>query len=190
MMTNYFFYFVVAIFIGQRLVELACSRKNERALLAKGGVEYDSGSLIYMKLFHTLWFVGLIGESVLLSKVVRPQYILISLPFLVIGQFLRFLSVKALRERWTIKVIALPGVPSVKDGIYKYMKHPNYLGVVLEIFWLPFMGGAYVTSIVGTILNLFLLKRRVKVEEQALSGFDPSYEGRPQITFVDRSKAC
>ena len=48
------------------------------------------------------------------------------------------------------------------------MRHPNYLGVCLELASLPLLGGAYVTAAAASVANAFLLQRRIAAEEAAL----------------------
>jgi methyltransferase len=56
----------------------------------------------------------------------------------------------------------------VQHGIYRYIRHPNYLGVELEILAVPLLHSAYITSAVFGVANLLLLHDRIRREEQAL----------------------
>jgi methyltransferase len=64
--------------------------------------------------------------------------------------------------------MTLPGLPLVRKGIYRYLRHPNYLGVILEILAVPLLHSAYVTAIVFSLANMLLLSVRIRTEEQAL----------------------
>jgi methyltransferase len=56
----------------------------------------------------------------------------------------------------------------VQRGIYRYLRHPNYLGVELEIVSAPLVHSAYLTSLVFGVANFLLLRDRIRREEQAL----------------------
>jgi methyltransferase len=56
----------------------------------------------------------------------------------------------------------------VRKGIYRHLRHPNYLGVVLEILAVPLLHSAYSTAIVFSLLNLLLLRVRIRTEDRAL----------------------
>ena len=60
----------------------------------------------------------------------------------------------------------IPNHPLIKSGIYKYFKHPNYLGVILEIAFIPLIYSAFATSIIWSIANIFLLRHRIRLEEK------------------------
>ena len=54
------------------------------------------------------------------------------------------------------------------SGPYQWLRHPNYLVVVIEIAAIPMVHGAWLTAVVFTIANLVLLWEHVRVEEEAL----------------------
>jgi methyltransferase len=73
-----------------------------------------------------------------------------------------------LKWRWTIRVMTIPGLPPVKNGIYRYLRHPNYVGVILEVLAAPLLHSAYLTAITFSLANLLLLSARVRTENRAL----------------------
>ncbi len=62
------------------------------------------------------------------------------------------------------------GTVPVSGGPYRYVKHPNYVSVVIEIALIPLLFSCYITSAVFSALNFILLWRRIKIEERALLG--------------------
>ena len=56
----------------------------------------------------------------------------------------------------------------ISKGVYKYLKHPNYLVVIAEIAIIPLIFHLYYTAIVFTVLNAMILSVRVKAENKAL----------------------
>jgi methyltransferase len=86
----------------------------------------------------------------------------------VIGQSLRYAAIRTLGRRWTVRIVTLPDAPLVRSGIYRYLRHPNYLGVALEIAAVPLLHTAYLTAILFTLANACLLAVRIRAEERAL----------------------
>lgn len=87
---------------------------------------------------------------------------------LVLGQSLRWAAIETLGSRWTVTIMILPEAPPKAGGLYRYLRHPNYLGVILEIAALPLLGGAWLTALIFTLLNAALLRLRIAREEAAL----------------------
>jgi len=121
-----------------------------------------------MKVLHAGWFIAMLVEVYALHRPFLPVISLLALVILLIGQSLRYAAILSLRWRWTVKVMTLPGLPPVRKGIYRYLHHPNYLGVGLEIFAVPLLHSAYITSIVFSLANALLLSARIRTEDQAL----------------------
>ena len=59
-------------------------------------------------------------------------------------------------------------VPLIKHGIYRFMRHPNYWGVILEIACVPLIHAAYGTALVWSLANFVMLRYRIRLEEHAL----------------------
>lgn len=96
---------------------------------------------------------------------------------------------KALSHRWTLPLITLPGVAAVDSGVYRFLRHPNWLGVILEIAALPLVHSAWITAALFSFINALLMVDRVRQEEQALSR-DSDYErlmgGRPRFLWLPK----
>lgn len=153
---------------AQRLWEVRRSARHQRALLAKGGREHAQEQLAWMRALHGAWLASMLFEAWLAPRDVPLGVMLIAAAAFAAGQTLRALAMRALGQRWTISVITLPGEPAVAHGIFKHLRHPNYLGVCLELMALPIIGGAYVTAAAASIANAALLVIRVRAEEAAL----------------------
>jgi methyltransferase len=74
----------------------------------------------------------------------------------------------SLGERWSFRVLVLPGAPLVARGAYRFLSHPNYIGVAGEIAGAALLMGGPRTGVLFTILFGWLMLRRIKVEERAL----------------------
>jgi len=160
---------LLALMIGERLVELAISNRNLRRALAKGGVEAGASHYPWMVVQHTLFLVACPLEVFLLNRPFVPVLGITMIAILGISMGLRYWAVTTLGDRWTTRVVVLPGAEPVTGGPYRWVRHPNYLAVILEIAALPLVHSAWITALVFSILNARLLQVRIAVEEEALS---------------------
>jgi len=170
MTTSQVFVAFVALVALERLAELRLSRRNESQLRKLGACEHASGHFIAMQLLHTLWILSIVLEVTLLKP---PFQLWVGVPAALcfgIGQCLRYAAIHALGGRWTVRILTLPGAAPVTQGVYRYLRHPNYLGVVLEIAALPLMHSAWRSALVFSLANAVLLTVRIRKEERALSG--------------------
>lgn len=159
----------LALLAGERLVELAISKRNARWSLEQGGIEYGSDHFVYMKLLHTSFFIACAAEVVLFE---RPFILSLGLPMLgiaIAAQAIRYWVIFTLGKRWNVRVIVVPGLPAISNGPYRFLKHPNYLAVVLEGFAVPLIHTAWATALAFTLLNAWMLSVRIRCENEALA---------------------
>jgi methyltransferase len=168
MVTELLFTALVGATAVQRGLELQRSGRNEREILARGGREHVAHQMAWMRLVHTAWFVAMLAEVWLLDRPLRPAMAAVALAVFAGGQWLRHLAMTTLGWRWSVRVYTVPGMPAAGGGIYRYLRHPNYCGVVLELLALPLVHGAWMTAIAFTVANAVLLRARIPAEEAAL----------------------
>ena len=149
----------------QRLAELGYARRNARRLLAAGGVEHGAGHYPLFVALHGAWLAALF---VLVPAEAPADWGLLGLYGLL--QLGRLWAIASLGGRWTTRVIVVPGAPLVTRGPYRFLRHPNYLVVALEIPVLPLAFGAWQIALGFGLANLALLARRIRIEERALAG--------------------
>lgn len=167
--TRLLFTVLVALVALQRLAELAVSRRNERRLRAAGAVEAGAGHYPVMVALHTAFLVSCLAEVWLLPRPFVPALAVVALGVLAAASALRYWTLRTLGGRWSTRVLVPPGAPPVVDGPYRYLRHPNYLAVVLEIAALPLVHTAWLTALVFSLANGVLLRVRIAAEEAALS---------------------
>jgi methyltransferase len=147
----------------QRLVELQLADRNSRRLLAEGAVEYGRGHYPFIVALHMLWLAA--------SWWWAPGRE-IDLPLLLLFAILqigRIWVIVTLGSRWTTRIIVKPGAPLVRSGPYRFLNHPNYAIVTLEIAVLPLVFGLWGIALIFSLLNLGLLAIRVRAENRALA---------------------
>ena len=153
----------------QRLGELLHSYLNTKQLLAKGGTEVGQSHYPVMIAIHTGWLVTMAAFAVLADTASTADLIiwpLIGLYGLV--QVGRFWVLYSLGRYWSTKVIDIPEAPLIRKGPYRWIKHPNYLIVVLEVALLPMALQMWGTALIFSILNAGILAWRIHLENQAL----------------------
>jgi methyltransferase len=153
---------ILALLTAQRLAELVIARRNTRALLARGAYEASPGHYPLIVAVHTLWLAALwwLAPG---SPIVWP---LIGL--FVLLQLGRIWVLATLGSRWTTRIIILPGAPLVARGPFRFVRHPNYLVVILEIAVLPLAFGLWQVALIFSLLNAAVLWIRIRAEERAL----------------------
>jgi len=156
----------------ERLIELVVSRRNAALAFAKGGREYGQAHFPWMVALHTGLLLACVAEVLLAN---RPFIPLVGWPMLAIAlacQGARYWIISSLGSQWNTRVIVVPGAKRVTDrGPYRlsWLRHPNYVVVVVEGIALPLVHTAWVTAIAFTVLNAVLLLRfRLPVENRAL----------------------
>ena len=156
-------YLVLALVTLQRLGELILAERNTRRLLAKGAHEVGRGHYPFMVTVHAGWLIALwlLGPG--------PPIHVLPLIIYVALQFARVWVIATLGERWTTRIIILPGEPLVTHGPYRWLDHPNYLIVTAEIAVLPLVFGLPVVAAFFSVLNALILWVRLREENQALA---------------------
>ncbi|MGE3801147.1 MAG: isoprenylcysteine carboxyl methyltransferase family protein [Candidatus Kapaibacterium sp.] len=156
---------LILLTILQRIAELRTAKRNERGLRGRGAVEFGRDHYPAIVTMHTFWFIVMIAEIVLLSRPVNPFWPVL-LPIWLGAQGLRYWTLRTLGERWTTRVLVVPGEKPVTGGPFNYLRHPNYLAVVVEILLLPLIFSCYITAIVFSLINAVLLWIRIRAEER------------------------
>ncbi|MBC7713447.1 MAG: YceI family protein [Rhizobacter sp.] len=160
---------IILFYIIQRVMELIIGRKNEEWLKKNNDAyEVSSKESLRMKIFHISWFVALIIESNFIHNIQPANVAVAILLVLSICQIVRFYTMAKLKQFWTVKVLSMREQVITTDGLYKFIRHPNYLIVIIELLLLPLLFKAYITMTLFSVLNLFVLSRRIQLEEDTL----------------------
>ncbi len=158
--------FVVAV-IAQRAFELALSARHARRLEARGAVETDAGHFPLLVLVHVLFPVSIVAEVVWQGA--RPGATWIAwMAAWIAAHILRFATMRALGDRWTVRIFVVPNEPLVRRGPYRVLRHPNYVAVVVELAAGALMFGAWRSAVIVSLLNAIALTLRVRAEDRAL----------------------
>lgn len=148
----------------QRLAELVIARRNTRVLLAAGAHEIGARHYPVMVILHASWLLALWAGWVLGATQLQPWaawlYLLL--------QPLRIWTMASLGRYWTTRVIVVPRAALVRTGPYRFVRHPNYLIVIMEIALLPLALGLWPLAVIFSLLNAAMLRHRLAVEGGSL----------------------
>lgn len=176
-------YIILALVALQRLAEMAYARRNTRLLLRRGGVEAAREQYPFFVAMHAAWLLSML---LLIPADAAVNWYLVAAYAALQG--VRLWIFASLRERWTTRVIVLPGAPLVRSGPYRFLRHPNYAVVVLEIALLPSAFGAYLIAGTFTVLDALLLGWRIRAEDAAIASFPKGALRTPARPSSDRSE--
>ncbi len=162
------FTIVFLLLVVQRIAELRLARKNEKWMKDRGGIEKGMEHYKYIVILHVSFLLAVAVETAMRGFTLSMIWMYM-LGLFLLAQLLRVWTIKSLGRFWNTKIIVLPKAKVVAKGPYRFIRHPNYFIVAIEIVTLPLIFSSYLTSILFTILNAaLLLKVRIPVEEEAL----------------------
>jgi len=157
-----------------RLVELRISRQHQQRMLAGGAVRVPEPHFKWMVAVHTGVLVGAAAEVVLLKRPFLPLLGgLMLAPFLA-SNLVRLWVVRTLGDLWSVQVMDSTQLGVVTTGPFRFVRHPNYTGVILEMISLPLIHTAWITAVVTSLVYAAALSMRIRAEEGVLMA-NPEY---------------
>jgi methyltransferase len=160
---------VLVLLVGvERLAELVVSKRNAAWSFARGGQEYGFGHYPAMVVLHTGLLAGALAEAWIRRPDVAGGLAWSATVLVLLSQALRWWCITTLGHQWNTRVIVVPSLTPVHAGPYRWLRHPNYVAVVVEGAALPMVHASWVTAVVFTVLNAALLAVRIRVEDAAL----------------------
>jgi methyltransferase len=170
---------LVALLGVTRLFELRVSRAHRRSLVERGARPVADPGFRLMACLH----VGVLGGALLeplLTGSAAPVWLgAVAATGVVGASVLRITAIHSLGLHWNVRVIDSTGLGVVSSGPYRFIRHPNYVAVFLELLLLPLVQGAWITAAVGSALHVFVLRRRILLEEAVLFAH-PAYRASMQ----------
>jgi methyltransferase len=184
-MTSVAWFLVLVGAVGAcRLVELALSRRHQRALRARGAAPVPEPVYAAMVALHTGILVGAVVEVLALG---RPFVAAVGIPALALvalANALRFWVIATLGPHWNVRVVPSMPLGVITAGPYRFVRHPNYVAVFVELAALPLVHGAVLTAVAGTALHVLVLRRRIRLEEAVLmadDGYRRAFAAKPRF---------
>jgi len=155
---------------GLRVRELFVSRAHQSTLAMQGYKRKDGfGSYCNMVLLHLTFFIAVAVELFTLQTLAIFPIQIVAFCFFLFSQVLRFYALQSLGKYWNTNIMSAHGTSQfVQQGPYQFIRHPNYLAVILEFISIPLIGGCWRSALVYSIWNGVVLRYRIKEEEQEL----------------------
>ena len=167
-----------------RVAELIVSRRR----LAQDGRKGAAAPIrepVYplMVAVHAAWLAGCLLEALWAQPAWDPFIALPALLAWALALGLRLWLMAALGRLWNVRLVRRADQPVITAGPYRYVRHPNYLAVVLELAAVLLALGAYWTALLAGLANGWVLWRRMAGEEAYLFSM-PGYAA----AFADKKR--
>lgn len=158
---------IVLLIFFPMLIEAARARRNERAQKARGGIEPPDDVYPVMRVVYPAAFLLMLAEGAVRGRG-SAAVVVAGVVVFTAGKIIKWSAIVAIGRCWTFRVIVVPGDPLVASGPYRYLRHPNYVGVIGELVGAALMTRAWVTGPIAVIVFAVLLEKRIAVEDRAL----------------------
>lgn len=159
----------LAVVAVSRLAELVLSRRNQRRLAEAGARRKPDPVYPLMVALHSLTLVGAALEVFVFQ---RPLVVWLAAScFLVwlLANALRFWCIRTLGRHWNTQVVDSTSTGVISSGPYRWVRHPNYTAVFVEMLAIPLLHTAWITALVVAVAHSLVLRARVRSEESVLS---------------------
>jgi methyltransferase len=166
-----------------RLIEMGLSRRHQRALAGQGAPLLPERGFPAMVALHTGVIAGAALEVVLLHRRFVPAVGIPALAALGLANLLRWWVIATLGVHWNVRVVRSTDLGIVTGGPYRFVRHPNYVAVFVELLALPLVHGAVLTAGAGAVLHFIVLNRRIALEESVLMADD-----RYRLAFAQKPR--
>jgi len=153
---------------AMRLVELRISRRHQREMVARGAAKVDDPRFRWMVFLHTSVLIGAAVEVVFLHRPLYPVLAAIFFAIFLAANLVRWWVIRTLGDHWNVQVVNSTSLGVVTSGPFRYVRHPNYAAVFVEMLALPLIHSAWITALAGSLAHIFVLSQRLATEERVL----------------------
>ena len=157
-----------------RVVELQISRKHQGEIIARGAAKVEEPRFRWMVVLHTAVLIGAALEVVLLQRPFIPILAVAAFTIFLAANGVRWWVIRTLGNHWNVQVVDSTSLGVITSGPFRYVRHPNYAAVFVEMLALPLIHTAWITSVVGSLAHVAVLSQRLSTEERVLLA-NPEY---------------
>ena len=167
-----------------RIFELRVSSRHQQQMIARGATKINEPRFSWIVFVHTAVLIGAALEVVLLHRPFIPILSATMLFIFLSGNAVRLWVVLTMGKLWNVQVMNSTGLGVVTSGPFRFVRHPNYAAVFLEMFSLPLVHTAWITALLGSIAYAIAISQRIPLEEKVLFA-NPNYRaamaGKPRF---------
>jgi methyltransferase len=167
-----------------RIVELRISRRHQREMVDRGAAKVNDPRFRWMVLLHTGVLVGAAVEVVFLHRPFIPILAAVCFVIFLAANAVRWWVIRTLGEHWNVQIMNSTGLGVVTTGPFRYVRHPNYAAVFVEMLVLPLIHTAWITALAGSLAHLVVLSQRLSTEERVLfsdAQYRAAMAGKPRF---------
>jgi len=157
-----------------RIFELRISKRHQQRMTSRGAAKVKDPYFRWMAMFHTLVLIGAAAEVVFLHRPFIPVLALPMLALFLVANVVRWWVIRTLGEHWNVQVVDSTKLGFVASGPFRYVRHPNYAAVFVEMIALPLVHTAWIIALVGAVAHIIVLSLRLSVEDPVLLS-NPDY---------------
>ena len=178
-------FLLLLIAVGaMRLVELRVSGNHQRQLISQGAAKVKEPNFRWMVALHTVVLIAAGLEVLLLKRPFIPVLAAVMFALFLAANGVRWWVIRTLGEHWNVQVMDSTRLGVITSGPFRFVRHPNYAAVFTEMFALPLIHTAWVTALVGSLLDVVVLARRLSTEERVLfanADYRAAMGGKPRF---------
>lgn len=160
-----------------RIVELRISRRHQERMVSRGAEKINDPRFRWMVLVHTCVLLGAAVEVVFLRRPFLPWLAAIAFAVFLAANAVRWWVIRTLGEHWNVQVVDSTRLGVVASGPFRYIRHPNYVAVFIEMLALPLIHTAWITAVAGSAAHVVVLSQRLATEERVLLA-NPDYQAK------------
>ncbi|HAW50272.1 TPA: hypothetical protein DCX16_04930 [bacterium] len=176
---TYIYLFFLAVFLFFRFI------RNRATQNRQDGDVHSSWILPFQFWFYIIIIILTIVEFFTIERKINLSVSIFGFLICILGILGREWAIKALGNFWTADIRIKKDHKLIKDGPYKYVRHPNLLCLLLEINGLCFIPNSYYSLIFVWIVYFPLILLRIYFEEKVLLDvFGNEYDNYKREVFA------
>ena len=159
---------------AMRIFELRISKKHQQEMTTRGASKIKDPNFRWMAIFHAMVLIGAAAEVVFLHRPFVPVLAFPMIALFVFANMVRWWVIRTLGEHWNVQVMDSTRLGVITTGPFRYVRHPNYAAVFVEMIALPLIHTAWITAMAGAVAHIIVLALRLSTEERVLFA-NPDY---------------
>lgn len=159
----------IAVWSFWCITEILLSRFFRSGNLKKENHDKKTLSIIWTSIFLSISF-GILSNYLIYLPISHRKVLPYSgLIIILLGMLIRFISIRTLGRFFTVDVAIRKDHKIIKNGIYRYIRHPAYASSLLEFIGFGLSLNNWISLLVVIIPVTVAFINRIKVEEKLLT---------------------